>query len=298
MSAHDPFKQGKSIVHALGGQWHDAGGLCRCPAHADRTPSLSVRVGERSLLFHCFAGCDNRDVIAALRLSSLLGRGLAAAEIPVPSLSRRRQCEPAFLLKLWNQCVPVAGTPAERYLASRAITTTSGELRFAPAARIGSGDIVWTGPAMVAAVRDGSGLVALQRTFLAPDGLDKAAIDQPRRMLGTPGSGAVRLSHPGRILGLAEGIETALSASQILGIPVWACLSTRRLDQIALPESIEELVVLADNDNSGRDAAGKAIAAYTRSDLALRRCWPPDGLNDWNDLARTRREEGARKRCP
>ena len=39
----------------------------RCPAHADRTPSLSVTRGKNGdAVFHCFAGCDWRDVSAAL----------------------------------------------------------------------------------------------------------------------------------------------------------------------------------------------------------------------------------------
>ena len=40
-----------------------------------------------------------------------------------------------------------------------------------------------------------------------------ARIEQPRRGLGRVGSGAVRFGGPARRLGLAEGIETALSAS-------------------------------------------------------------------------------------
>ena len=48
---------GRVIVERLGGEWQRSGGMCRCPAHDDRTPSLSVRPGERRLLFHCFAGC-------------------------------------------------------------------------------------------------------------------------------------------------------------------------------------------------------------------------------------------------
>lgn len=45
------------------GRWY-----ARCPAHADTSPSLSVRdTGERVLL-HCFAGCEPDDVLAAVGL--------------------------------------------------------------------------------------------------------------------------------------------------------------------------------------------------------------------------------------
>jgi len=40
----------------------------KCPSHSDKSPSLSVREGERGLLVHCFAGCSVEEVMAALNL--------------------------------------------------------------------------------------------------------------------------------------------------------------------------------------------------------------------------------------
>ncbi len=45
------------------------GWTARCPAHADRRPSLSVREGERGLLIKCWAGCTVAEVVAALVVS-------------------------------------------------------------------------------------------------------------------------------------------------------------------------------------------------------------------------------------
>lgn len=43
--------------------------LAKCPAHDDRSPSLSIRdLGDR-LLIHCFAGCDAAQVVEAAGLS-------------------------------------------------------------------------------------------------------------------------------------------------------------------------------------------------------------------------------------
>lgn len=39
-----------------------------CPAHDDRGPSLSVTERDGKLLFHCFAGCEAEDVLAAVGL--------------------------------------------------------------------------------------------------------------------------------------------------------------------------------------------------------------------------------------
>jgi hypothetical protein len=47
------------------GRW-----LARCPAHEDRSPSLSIReLGDGRLLLHDFAGCSAGDVLEALGLS-------------------------------------------------------------------------------------------------------------------------------------------------------------------------------------------------------------------------------------
>jgi putative DNA primase/helicase len=45
------------------------GYTCRCPAHEDRSPSLSVSEGtDGRVLIHCFGGCRADDVIAAVGL--------------------------------------------------------------------------------------------------------------------------------------------------------------------------------------------------------------------------------------
>jgi len=43
--------------------------VARCPAHCDRTPSLSLRVTEDgTILIKCFAGCGATDVVNAIGL--------------------------------------------------------------------------------------------------------------------------------------------------------------------------------------------------------------------------------------
>ncbi len=65
----------RAVVKALGGRWAGRYGMARCPAHKDRTPSLKVSdppAGSDEPIFHCFAGCDWRDVKDALRRDGLL----------------------------------------------------------------------------------------------------------------------------------------------------------------------------------------------------------------------------------
>ena len=59
-------RRARTIVERLNGTWRQGKGMCCCPAHDDRTPSLSVTLGRKAILFHCFAGCSNENVIAAL----------------------------------------------------------------------------------------------------------------------------------------------------------------------------------------------------------------------------------------
>ena len=40
-----------------------------CPAHEDRTPSLSIRKSDEKVLLHCHAGCNAADVVRAMGLT-------------------------------------------------------------------------------------------------------------------------------------------------------------------------------------------------------------------------------------
>jgi putative DNA primase/helicase len=44
--------------------------MARCPAHTDKTPSLSIgETDNGAVLLHCHAGCDTGDVLSAIGLS-------------------------------------------------------------------------------------------------------------------------------------------------------------------------------------------------------------------------------------
>ena len=50
ITAHRPEQRLVDLVGALGGTWHGNIAMCRCPAHADTTPSLSLRQGDTGIL--------------------------------------------------------------------------------------------------------------------------------------------------------------------------------------------------------------------------------------------------------
>ncbi|MFJ5932239.1 DUF7146 domain-containing protein [Sphingomonas sp. NPDC092331] len=278
---------GRQVVQRLGGIWKPGGGMCRCPAHPDQHPSLSVRVGDHALLFKCFAGCDTRDVIRAILLldKDALHHGHGSPE-PGSALGsdfagRLRA------LQIWDGARPIAGTIAELYLRRRGISILSPALRFHPRTPLGRGDDVDFRPAMITALHDHGRFVAIQRTFFESGEPRRARdLDNSRRMLGRPFRGAVVLAPATHELGLAEGIETAMSAMVVHDMPVWATLGNERMAHVALPVTVTRLFLFPDNDVAGEIGAAEAMAAHARPGRSIKTLWPPDGYNDWNDLLR------------
>jgi hypothetical protein len=270
---------GRALVERLGGRWSNGAGLCRCPAHDDRRPSLSVRVGRSRLLLHCFAGCTAAEILRALRAAGIRAEGGGDAGA---GGHRESRTPPAAALRLWGAARPAAGTPAEAYLRSRGLAAGDPQLRFHGRTPDGPRPFTRFRPALIAAVRDPGGLVAVHRTFLGrpPDG--EAPTVLHRSALGRLGSGAVRLGGAGAKLGLAEGVETALSASILFGIPCWATLGTERFARVTLPLWVEELVLFLDNDPGGRRAEALARSAFPNLRIEAR--YPRAAGADWNDV--------------
>ncbi|MGE5564283.1 MAG: toprim domain-containing protein [Bacillota bacterium] len=276
-------REGRELVERLGGRWTERGGMCLCPAHDDRTPSLSVRPGRTRLLFHCFAGCSASEILRALVDRGLLEARAAQARGFSLAGGDRRRCSAA--LRIWAQSRSLDGTPAAQYLAARGLRTESPQLRYHPRAPLGAAPFTEFRPALIAAVRDDTGLVAIHRTFIDPVRAQLAPLGQPRRGLGRFGSGAVRLGTAGTRLGLAEGIETALSASVMFGIPCWATLGAERFAYVRLPAGVEELLLFLDNDAGGRRAERLARAAFAVPRIHAR--YAPRAGSDWNDELRS-----------
>lgn len=177
---------------------------------------------------------------------------------------------------------------AGAYLAARGLPLPANRaaLRFVPSTRATDGI---NRPAMVAMVTGPDGMAAsLHRTFLGPEG--KAHMDMPRALMpgGIPEGCAVRLSSVhGHRLGIAEGIETALAASALHDMPVWAAINATMLAKWKAPEGVTEVVVFGDNDAKfGGHAAAYAVAhriACQKGMTADVRI-PPRVGTDWADV--------------
>lgn len=280
----------ESIAEALGGRKVGQGWTARCPAHDDREPSLSIRDADGKVLVRCHAGCNQRDVIAALKERGLWDckertafrkslRLKASPPRPDPDHAERS----AFALSIWHSTIPAVGTPVEAYLASRGLTCSlPPSLRFHRGLKHPSGGI-W--PCMVALGTRGADNtpLAIHRTFLSQEGRSKAPVEPVKMMLGPCRGGAVRLRAPGEVLMIGEGIETCLAAMQATGHPAWAALSTSGLRALDLPGCVRDVIVLADGDDPGEAASRDSALRWMQQGRRVRIARPPRGL-DFNDV--------------
>ncbi|ATY34919.1 DUF7146 domain-containing protein [Sphingomonas psychrotolerans] len=269
LTAKRPSQELVNIVGALRGTWSGYVAMCRCPAHADSNPSLSIRQGDRSILVTCFAGCAREDVLREIsRIKP--GERYTYPAFVRPGLS-------ANVERIWEQAVEIGGSLAERYLARRNLLSSPPDVRFHPRCPYLPRPKTVFLPALLIAVRETRRLTAIQRIFLEPDGTGYIR----KVMLGSPGAGAWRGRVGGPILAISEGFETAEAFTRLNDIPCWASLGARRLDQLVIPEHVTTLLIAEDNDAEGRRAADKAVRHYARPDLAIRRAPPPPKFKDW-----------------
>jgi hypothetical protein len=283
-NTHQLERRARAIVESLKGTWRQGRGMCRCPAHDDRTPSLSVTLGRKAILFHCFAGCSNEDVIAALDRQGVRSRELFDGS-GAGTADRQNQGDfSPNARRLWHSASAISDSPVERYLAQRGLQRASDQFRFLERTPLGPRGAVQFLPAMLAAVTTDIGIIAVHRTFLDAVSGKLAGFERPKRALGSLGCGAVRLAPPVQeCLGLAEGIESALSAMQLFGIPCWATLGNERFGLVAIPESVRELYLFIDNDAGGALAEERALKTYTAPNRLIHSRAPAAPGFDWND---------------
>lgn len=150
-------------------------------------------------------------------------------------------------------------------------------------------------PALIAKVTDVDNKpVAIHRTWLADV--------QPKKKLtagSLPSGSAIRLQPYEEEIGIAEGIETAISAWAIFGVPTWAAISANGLEKWEPPQIVKKVYVFGDNDHN---FVGQ-LSAY-RLAHRLRQMDRLDGVKvvvpdvtgaDWNDILTLHGTQDAKK---
>lgn len=142
-------------------------------------------------------------------------------------------------------------------------------------------------PAIVAPVMGTSDhLVGVQRTFLTADGR-KLPVRDPKLSLGRVRGGAIRLSDPAAELVLCEGLEDGLSLAQELpAASVWAAPGAGMLASMCLPPIVSSVIIAADNDAAGEQAARRAGERFASEGRRIRIMRPDPAFKDWNDQLR------------
>ena len=277
-----------------------------CPQCAKGGHDTALGVNVVTGAYHCFRcswkGCAGRE--------TAFPRGRPVSRFDDPAMIERKR---ERLRRIWKDSVPLnhryAGA-VRTYFESRAL----GEILNAPPAnlRAHSGLEYWdrtsslgTYPAMVALLTGAGGQpVTLHVTYLRGDGCAKATVPSPKKIMPVPmrgatKGGAIHLYRPrAGVLGIAEGVESALSMHLLQKLPVWSSYCADNLERALLPAGLRELHIGID-----LDAGGKGEQVANGLAMRMRRFSPRtkvvlitpevDGTGDLNDELR-RRQYGHR----
>jgi putative DNA primase/helicase len=208
---------------------------------------------------------------AAKMIEDVIGDAIKCLPQPKPKVNKEE------LNKMWRESGSITALdPVGRYLTERCgITVYPKDLR-----------CIW--PAiMLARVTDAAGKpVTLHRTRIDNDRAFSRKL-MPGKL---PDNVAIRLSSYDdnqTVLGIAEGIETALSAAMLFHVPVWAAISAPLLKKWRPPKGIQKVIIFGDNDESftGQEAA-YSLARSLSGGLEVEVKIPSIPGWDWNDVHR------------
>lgn len=280
-----------------------------CPFHADSSPSFYVVPAKR--FYHCF-GCDAHgsvidfimayDRVDFLEACRRITGNIVTPQVAPPVMSKaeiekEKAAKQSNAVSLWNASVPARGTLAERYLQARGIALPPpASLRFH--AGVWHAEARTYGPCMVGAVQGANGnIIAVHRTWLKRDGSGKADYTPAKKAMGPWSGGHIRLAKRAPVLGIAEGIETALSVmTAIPELPCWSAMSLGNLGA-PVPDEVNEVIICADNDGADKDKAmhegilARCATALKDKGKRVRIAYPPRGY-DFNDWLQQLRREG------
>jgi putative DNA primase/helicase len=205
---------------------------------------------------------------------------------------------------VWKYLTEVRGIPEKYLLAAGDLLAHPGLDYYHKQSKDVPGQVLGNFPALVAVCRSLSGeIITLHRTYLTPDGRKLALPDPkedglqlPARKLMTPIDDrryAIALYQPiNDRLGVAEGIETAISAAILNDLPCHSAIDSGKLIHFTPPPGVKTLFVFADDDPAGRHGAEslRARLKIERPDLQTAIYYPRQmggkPKMDWDDLRR------------
>lgn len=189
--------------------------------------------------------------------------------------------------RIWAESeIVTSGDPVFKYLSRRSgVSSIPSCIRYHPALAYYDDGSVTHHPALVAALTapEGKG-VGVHRIYLDMQG-NKAKVSAGKKLLtGKSISGAsVKLCKPSGVLGIAEGIETALAASVLFSVPVWSAISANGMESWTPPSDVKKIVIFGDNDESytGHASAYALAKRLVRDGFAVDVKIPDQKGKDW-----------------
>lgn len=145
---------------------------------------------------------------------------------------------------------------------------------------------VFPGGMLTQVLTAGGTLTGVQVTYLVAGG-KKASVPTPKKSFGLfpPGSAAQLALDYEDELGVAEGVETALSCRLLFRVPTWAVLGTSGLKNWTPPVGVKHVTVFADNDENGAGLAAawplihRLRVSGIKADIRV-----PEEVGDFNDV--------------
>ena len=226
------------------------------------------------------------------------------ATIPSGEFKQKEEFIPSKqnqILTRFSSIGKIEGTPVQTYLNGRGIhTIPTSSVKFSKSEYDKESGRSYQAMYSIA-TDDYMNIIYLHKTFLE-DG-KKANVERNKKIYSaldnkvvctscgntSTQSCAVRLFEHGEALGIAEGIETALAATQLSNIPCWAAMNTAILKAFKAPSGVKTLVIFADNDSHGAGLAA-AMACANKNVLANNDVeqvfvrWNEDFKVDFNDM--------------
>jgi len=281
----------------------------RCPFHREKTPSFKVSARRQD--YRCFGCGAHGDVIdylaqrdglstseAIRRLRELAGAASSAtaprdrpgrrppAEAPPdpapdPEVEHRR----ALAQAIWRQSETITdGLPLIYLTDRRGITIWDDDrLRWHSTCPWGRTKV----GCIVACVTDhATGYVtAIWRIWPS---MTEPMKDRRMALGPVKGSAARLFWAEGPELVIAEGVEDALAAHALTGLPAWAALSAGNMAELILPARFRAITIFADADAVGTGHAAALARRLEREGRAVR-LRRPRWTKDVNDILLARR---------
>ncbi len=245
----------------------------------------------------CYEGkyaSDGIGLVAAVRRTSPVEAMKIVADLLGVDLSssyqRPSKSEIPHHVKILQETSPLQPTDyAGKYLLSRGLwlPESTNVLRYHP--KLFDRTSRRKRPCLVAIIKRDGEAIGVHRIWPEYDGLPKKKKLSQLPVGGTYNGGAVEIMPiDGPVMGVAEGVETAMACCKLFNMPVWSTLSTSGMKSFVPPKQIQTLHIFGDSDIS---CAGH-VAAYTlKGNLSKKAPWvncmvhiPAKPGCDWLDI--------------